>query len=248
MAAWLPEAVAGEGAVDIASMTASDPRGCPSPSPTPAISVALLAAPTMWLAFASYLHAGPFVYVRPHWPEGTRATNRGSDVIDASDLLGAPQIAGVEVSPVGFFRASEARAAHSTTRAFVPGTIRPTIGERLGIKRAAEERRRDAAASKSTPNYGNWGYLAVTDTELALTTTEPGKGGVGRRLGQLITTVPRSTVAQVELAGDWRHPTFYILSSAPLRLTFTDGTAWAFEVKRFSRGRAKRLVRTLQSR
>jgi hypothetical protein len=172
----------------------------------------------------------------------------GSDVINASDLLGAPQIAGVEVSPVGYFRASEAKAAHATTGGFVPGTIRPTISERLGSERAAEKRRQDAAASKSTPNYGNWGYLAVTDTELALTTTEPGKGGVGRRLGQLVTRVPRGTVAHVELAGDWRHPTLYILSSAPLRLTFTDGTPWAFEVKRFSRGRAKRLVGTLQSR
>jgi hypothetical protein len=170
-------------------------------------------------------------------------------VIDASDLLGAPQIAGVEVSPVGFFRASEAKAAHATTGGFVPGTIRPTISERLGSERAAEERRQDAAASKSTPNYGNWGHLAVTDTELALTTTEPGKGGVGRRLGQLVTRVPRGTVAHVELAGgDWRHPTLYILSSAPLRIAFTDGTAWAFEVKRFARRRAKHLVSTLQNR
>lgn len=169
-------------------------------------------------------------------------------MIDASDLLGAPQIAGVAVSPVGFFRASEAKAAHATTGGFVLGTIRPTISERLGSERAAEERRKDAAASKSTPNYGNWGYLAVTDTELALTTTEPGKGGVGRRLGQLVTRVPRGTVAHVELAGGWRHPTLYMLASAPLRTAFTDGTTWAFEVNRFSRRRANRLVRTLQNR
>jgi hypothetical protein len=169
-------------------------------------------------------------------------------MIDTSDLLGAPQIAGVEVNPVGYFRAGEAKNAHATTRGFVPGTIRPTISERLGSKRAAEERRQDAAASKSTPNYGYAGYLAVTETELALTRTEPGKGGVGRRLGQLVTRVPRGTVAHVELAGGWRHATVYILSSAPLRLTFTDGTAWAFEVNRYGRGRAKRLVRTLQSR
>jgi hypothetical protein len=38
-----------------------------------------------------------------------------------------------------------------------------------------------------------------------------------------------------------------VLSPAPLRITFTDGTAWAFEVNRFSRRRAKHLVRTLQS-
>jgi hypothetical protein len=38
-----------------------------------------------------------------------------------------------------------------------------------------------------------------------------------------------------------------MFSPAPLRITVTDGTAWAFEVSRFSRGRARRLVRTLQS-
>jgi hypothetical protein len=39
-----------------------------------------------------------------------------------------------------------------------------------------------------------------------------------------------------------------MFSLAPLRIAFTDGTAWAFEVSRFSRGPGKHLVRTLQSR
>jgi hypothetical protein len=131
--------------------------------------------------------------------------------------------------------------------AVVSGTLGPTIGDKLAGERGAQQRRRDAAVSHSTPKCGEWGYLAATDTELALTTTEAAKWGAGRQLGQLVTRVPRSTVAHVELAGGWLHPTLYMFSPAPLRITFTDGTAWAFEVSRFSRGRARRLVRTLQS-
>jgi hypothetical protein len=169
-------------------------------------------------------------------------------VINASDLLGAPQIAGIVVSPIGLFRRLEASQTAFVGGVVVPGKLGAMIGDKLGGKSAAQQRQQDTAVSHSTPNCGNWGYLAVTDTELALTTTEAGKWGAGRRLGQLVKRVPRSTVAHVELAGGWQHPTLYMFSSAPLRITFTDGTAWAFEVNRFARHRTKHLARTLQSR
>jgi hypothetical protein len=181
------------------------------------------------------------VYVRLHWPEGIPVTNRGSGVLNASDLLGAPQIAGVAVNPIGWQRRAMAHTAYNGNR------LSPWIGDKLAGERGAQQRRRDAAASDSTPKCGDSGYLAVTDTELALTTTEAAKRGAGRQLGQLVTRVPRSTLAHVEFAGGWLHPTLYVLSAAPLRITFTDGTAWAFEVNRFSRRRAKHLVRTLRS-
>ena len=168
-------------------------------------------------------------------------------MINASDLLGAPQIAGVGVCPIGAYRRREAGQTVFVGGAVVSGTLGPTIGDKLAGERGAQQRRRDAAVSDSTPKCGEWGYLAATDNELALTTTEAAKWGAGRQLGQLVTRVPRSTVAHVELAGGWQHPTLYMFSSAPLRITFTDGTAWAFEVNRFSRSRAKRLMRALQS-
>ncbi len=168
-------------------------------------------------------------------------------MINASDLLGAPQIAGVVVSPIGLLRKIESSQTGFAGGVAVSGKLGPMISDKLAGESAAEERQRDSAVSHSTPECGNWGYLAVTDTELALTTTEAAKT-VGRRLGQLVTRVPRSTVAHAELAGGWRHPMLYVLSSAPLRFTFTDGTAWAFEVSRFYRRRAKRVVRALQSR
>ena len=162
-------------------------------------------------------------------------------MINASELLGAPQIAGVAVNPIGWQRRAMAGSVMYGNR------LSPWIGDKLAGERGAQQRRRDAAASATTPEFGASGYLAVTGTELALTTTEAAKWGAGRQLGQLVTRVPRSSLVHVELAGGWLHPTLYVLSSNPLRITFTDGTAWAFEVNRFSRRRAQHLVRTLQS-
>lgn len=166
-------------------------------------------------------------------------------MINASDLLGAPQIAGVGVCPIGAYRRREATVF--VGGAVVSGRLGPAIGDKVAGERGAQQHRRDVEMSDSTPKCGEWGYLAVTDSELALTTTEAAKWGAGRQIGQLVTRVPRSTVTHVVLAGGWLHPTLYMFSPAPLRIAFTDGTAWAFEVSRFSRRRARRLVRTLQS-
>ena len=128
-------------------------------------------------------------------------------MINTSDLLGAPQIAGVGVCPTGAYRRREAGQTVFVGGAVVSGTLGPTIGDKLSGKRGAQLRGQDAALSDSTPKCGEWGYLALTDTELALTTTKAAKWGAGRPLGQLVTRVPRSTVAHVELAGGWLHPT-----------------------------------------
>jgi hypothetical protein len=121
-----------------------------------------------------------------------------SAVINASELVGAPQIAGVVVSPVGLYREIESRTTAFTGGVVVSGKLGPAIGDKLGGKSAAEERSRDATVSDSTPECGKWGFLAVTDAELALTTTAAPKW-VGRQLGELVIRVPRSTVAQAEL-------------------------------------------------
>jgi hypothetical protein len=178
----------------------------------------------------------------------TQPKSRGSDVINSintSDLLGTPQIAGVVVSPIGLFRKAESGGGGGSG---VVGSaaIGVLLADKLGGKRAAQQRARDAAVRNSTPDCGNYGYLAVTDAELALTSTTYSNSS-GLHLGDLVTRVPRATITHAELAGGWQHPTLYMFSAAPLRITFTDGTAWAFEVNRFRRRRAKHLVRTLQS-
>jgi hypothetical protein len=165
-------------------------------------------------------------------------------VIDASDLLGAPQLAGVVVSPVGLFRSIESNLTAMPGGVIVPGSTGPAISDKLGGKSASEQRQADAEASATTPDCGKWGFLAVTDRDVALTTTQPPKM-VGRRLGEIVERVPRSTVTAARLAGGWRHPTLYMFSSAPFRILFADGTAWVFEVSRFYRRHARHVVRAL---
>jgi hypothetical protein len=165
-------------------------------------------------------------------------------VIDASDLLGSPQLAGVVVSPVGLFRHIESNMTVMSGGVVVPGTTGPVISDKLGGSQAAKQREADAGASAQTPDCGKWGFLAVGERDVALTTTQPPKL-VGRRLGELVERAPRSTITAVSLEGGWRHPTLYLFSSAPLRIVFADGTTWAFEVARFYRRHAKRVAHAL---
>jgi len=165
-------------------------------------------------------------------------------VIDASDLLGAPQLAGVVVSPIGLFRKIESGMTVISGGVVVPGSTGPAISDKLGGTSAAEQREADAGASAETPDCGKWGFLAVTERDLALTSTQPPEL-VGRRLGELVERVPRSAITAAELEGGWRHPTLYLFSSAPLRILFADGTTWVFEVARFYRRHAKHVVHAL---
>lgn len=65
------------------------------------------------------------------------------------------------------------------------------------------------------------------------------------RLGELVERVPRSAITTAELAGGLA---LCLLSSAPLRIAFTDGTTWGFEVSRFYRRHAKHVMRALGGR
>ncbi|HEX3801217.1 MAG TPA: hypothetical protein VHV75_00095 [Solirubrobacteraceae bacterium] len=94
-------------------------------------------------------------------------------MIDASDLLGAPQLAGVVVSPVGLFRKIESNVTVLSGGVVVPGSTGPAIADKLGGASAAEQREADATASAQTPDCGKWGFLVVTELEIALTRTQP---------------------------------------------------------------------------
>jgi hypothetical protein len=156
-------------------------------------------------------------------------------VIDASDLLAAPQLAGVVVSPVGLFRKIESSMTVISGGVVVPGSTGPAISDKLTGARAAEQREADAGASAG-------GDVPLADSE------SNRRSWVGGRLGEIVERVPRSAITAAELEGGWRHPTLYMFSSAPLRITFADGTSWVFEVARFYRRHAKRVVRALGHR
>jgi hypothetical protein len=168
-------------------------------------------------------------------------------MIDASEVLGSRQLAGVRVSPVGLFRRIEANTQGAAGPVLVSGTLVIAIADKIGGERAGGSREADAEVSARTPTFGDWGFLAVTESDLGLFTTQPPKMA-GRRLGSIVVRASRSTVVSADLAGGWRHPTMYVLSSAPLRISFSDGTAWAVEVSRFYRRQAKSVVRALKQR
>src|ERR1700722_3782322 len=57
--------------------------------------------------------------------------SRELTVMDASDLLGAPQLAGVVVSPVGLFRKIESSMTVVSGGVVVPGSAGPAIADKL---------------------------------------------------------------------------------------------------------------------
>ncbi len=95
--------------------------------------------------------------------------------LDASQILGSPQLAGVRVSP----RGSARRIAKGSNPA-------------LRFVRDNEPCKPD-----QTPPFGLNGYLAVTDHELALIGLRMGWRNL--RIDHVVTRIPRRAVASVEL-------------------------------------------------
>jgi hypothetical protein len=154
---------------------------------------------------------------------------------DASQILGAPQLAGVKVNPFGFGKATAGRAGGAGAGAGAAGLVAVGILNAMGMKSARNAEA--AAAESSAPDFGRLAYLAVTEDELALVALKQ-NGAVGLRLEGVIERVPRARVTSATLgrAG---------LFSPPLTLTFVDGSSWRLEVPLPSRKDAKQVVHTL---
>ena len=99
--------------------------------------------------------------------------------LDASQVLGSPQLAGAKVNPRGMAR----RVAGGVT-----GTLPARIAYGPSVRASAE-----------TPTFGRLAFVAVTESELALIKL---KSGVVRVfLDEVVERVPRSAVASAELGG-----------------------------------------------
>lgn len=157
--------------------------------------------------------------------------------IDASELLGSPQLAGVKVNPLGFGKRTAGKFGGVGAGAGVAGAVSVGLTNAIGMK--AEKLASQAAAESRTPEFGRLAYLALTEHELALVELVQ-DGMVGLRLENVIERVPRNDVASAELgrAG---------LFSPPLTVGFTDGNTWRLEVPLPSKKHAKELVRALES-
>lgn len=140
-------------------------------------------------------------------------------MVDASQALGSPQIAGLLVDRKGF-GASAYRSAGYSAGPLGPGIA--AVLRRLTGKgrRKGEESLREVVFD--TPSPGS-GLLALTDQELALVAGPGSSKVVGR--------VPRSEIVSAARLGRG-FPT-----TSALVIVFTNGHGWYFEV-RWNRGRA----------
>ncbi|MGA8680285.1 MAG: hypothetical protein ABSB54_07240 [Acidimicrobiales bacterium] len=138
---------------------------------------------------------------------------------DASSLLGSPQIAGVRVAAVGVARAS------ARTMGGVAGGV---LGDVLGGKIVGVD-----AIPAQTPQFGRLGFLALTQTELALTTM---KGSMIPKPFKVVARVPRSEVISAELGTG---------VVAPLTIRFAGGKIWQVEVSKLVQKDARALADAL---
>ncbi len=97
--------------------------------------------------------------------------------LDASLILGSPQLAGVKVNHKGMAAGAAGGLVGTVAAAVVSGR-----GDR---------------ASDRTPAFGRLAFLAVTDDELALVGLK--SGALSVRMGDVIERVPRGHVSSAEL-------------------------------------------------
>jgi len=139
--------------------------------------------------------------------------------IDASQLLGAPQLAGVKVNPKGAARKQVATAG-----------IGGLVGAAFGMRAA----KRQKALGTETPDFGRLGYVAVTSNEIALVKLKSGMLRV--KLHEVIARVPRSEVLSAEIGR----------GIAPgLTIALASGGHWRLEFPRASAKSAREVVHLL---
>ena len=164
--------------------------------------------------------------------------------LDASEMLGSQQLAGVRVNPWGAMRRQTAHTSSAASGVFVSGRTVVAAGDAIAGKEGAQTRERWAQLAAATPQFVPVGFLALTANELALMTTKLTQPA-STKLESVVARVPRGDVVSAELGGGWPHVAYYILSAAPLTITFKDGSAWQMEVSRFLRRNGKALVQAL---
>jgi hypothetical protein len=137
---------------------------------------------------------------------------------DASQALGAPEVAGTLVSPRGLTKKMSIGAAGSQ------------VGGLVGSLAASAMTSRKAKATPDMPSFGRSGYLAASESELILTKTSQ-MGWKPHPKGDALVRVPRGDLQSLEL-----HRGKVI---SQLKLTFADGLVWEFEIPRAIRKSAE---------
>jgi hypothetical protein len=135
---------------------------------------------------------------------------------EGTAALGAPAIAGAMVNPRGFGKKASVGA----------------IGGVVGAVAATAIASRSSTAS-DVPAFGRVGYLAASETEVALIRTKSGALKL-KVTDEVLARAPRGELETVEL-----HDGKLI---SHLQLRFANGTVWAFDVPKIGKKNAKELV------
>jgi hypothetical protein len=146
---------------------------------------------------------------------------------DASQALGARQIAGTFVNPKGLTKKMTASVAGTQIAGVVGSAAASLLTERSN------------GTAADMPSFGRVGYLAVTDSELALVKTKT--GALKMKISdEVLARVPRGEVAVVELDQG------KLLSH--LRIEFGNGVTWRFDVPKQAKRTAQDVTRALGGR
>ena len=137
---------------------------------------------------------------------------------NASQLLGAQQLAGTTVNPRGYgWKEGAARV----------GVVGPAIGY-AATKRAKEN-------TSDAPDFPRIAFLAVTDQEVAL--LKIGSGGLNGKLEQVLARMPRGDVASAKVSPG--------VLRTNLTINFTGGGTWELEVSPLLRQKVVQVVHAM---
>jgi hypothetical protein len=146
--------------------------------------------------------------------------------LDASEMLGSAQLAGVKVNLSGM-----SKRVSSNMGGINAGAAGAVVDAVRGGKAAQEMQA--AAAGSETPKFARLAFLALTADELAL--IEVKSKIVTVYLADVITRVSRSAVESISIAGGG-------LNSMPLVVTLKKGDTWALEVVKTSTKHAEQVI------
>jgi hypothetical protein len=144
---------------------------------------------------------------------------------DASAALGAPELAGTLVNPRGYMRKTVARTAGREVAGLV-GSVAAGLAARGG-----------QAEVSDLPDFGRVGYVAVSAAEVALVKTRFGWKMTPTDVA--LARAPRSQLTSAELEEG--------RMISHLRLRFTSGQLWQFDIPKADKKTARAVVAALQS-
>ena len=146
---------------------------------------------------------------------------------DGSAALGAPEIAGTMVNPQGLTKKMTIRTAGAE------------LGGIVGSVAAGSATGGLYQGAPDVPVFGRVGYVAVSETEVALIKTKAGPFKM-HVTDEALARVPRSELGDVELEEG--------KMISHLMLGFTNGVRWEFDVPKMGKKNAKEFVSKLGGR